>query len=118
MVAVGEVDITWTQLPARFSFCLRSQTLQLKSILNPSERLAQLDLASNMFFLLLMVTSSSTKVSLKAQNATQISRAHTFPSAYGHKLFNESGLEGSKCNPNFQGARFSFYLWSQALQRK
>jgi hypothetical protein len=105
MVAVGEVGIAWTQLPARFSFCLRSQALQLKSILNLSERLAQLDSTSNstsnMFFLLLMVTSSSTKVGLKAQNATQISRVHAFPSAYGQKLFNESRFEGSKCNPNF-----------------
>jgi hypothetical protein len=32
-------------------------------------------LASNMFFLLLMVTSSSMEVGLKAQNATQISMA-------------------------------------------
>ncbi len=73
--SIGEVGTTWIQLPARFSFCLRSQVLQLKSTLNPLERLAQFDSPSNTFFLLLMVTSSSTEVGLKAQNATQISRA-------------------------------------------
>jgi hypothetical protein len=45
---------------------------------------------SSMFFLLLMVTSSSAKVGLKAQNTTQISTAQL-------------------------PARFSFCLWSQAL---
>jgi DMSO/TMAO reductase YedYZ heme-binding membrane subunit len=73
--SVGEVGIAWTQLLARFSFCLVSQAFQLKSTLNPSERLAQLDSASNTLFLLLMVISSSAKIGLKAQNATQISRA-------------------------------------------
>jgi hypothetical protein len=73
--SVGEVGTTWTQLPARFSFYLLSQALQLNSTLNPSDRLAQFDLASNMLFLLLMVTSSSAEVGLKAPNATQISKA-------------------------------------------
>jgi len=91
--SVREVGIAWTQLPSFFSFCLQSQALQLKSTLNPSERLAQLDSASNMLFRLLMVTSSSMEVGLKAQNATQISRAQL-------------------------PARFSFCLWSQAFQRK
>jgi hypothetical protein len=36
-----------------------------------------------------------------------LSFQHTFPSAYGHKLFNRSRLEGSKCNPNFQGSASS-----------
>jgi hypothetical protein len=31
-----------------------------------------------------------------------LSLQHTFPFAYGHKLFSGSRLEGSKCNPNFQ----------------
>ncbi len=83
---------------------------------------------------------------------TRLNFQHAFPSAYGHKLFSGSRLQGSKCNPNFQGstsstlfllfmvtssstevglkvqnatqisraqlpARFSFCLWSQALQR-
>jgi hypothetical protein len=50
-------------------------------------------LTSSTLFLLLMVTSSSAEVGLKAQNATKISRAQL-------------------------RARFSFCLWSQALQRK
>jgi hypothetical protein len=37
----------------------------------------------------------------------RLSFQHVFPSAYGHKLFNGSRLEGSKCNPNFQGSTFS-----------
>jgi hypothetical protein len=83
-----------------------------------------------------------------AQPGLSFQRA--FPFAYGHKLFNGSRLEGSKCNSNFQGsassmlfllltvtsfstevglkvqnaiqiskaqlpACFSFCLWSQAL---
>jgi len=52
-----------------------------------------LDSASSALFLLLMVTSFSMKIGLKAQNATQISRAQL---------------------PTL----FSFFLWSQALQRK
>jgi hypothetical protein len=32
---------------------------------------------------------------------------HAFPFVYGHKLFNGSRLEGSKCNPNFQGSTSS-----------
>jgi hypothetical protein len=40
-----------------------------------SERLAKFDSASSMFFLLLMITSSSVEVGLKAQNVIQIFRA-------------------------------------------
>jgi hypothetical protein len=36
-----------------------------------------------------------------------LSFKHAFLSAYGHKLFRGSRLEGSKCNPNFQGSAFS-----------
>jgi hypothetical protein len=32
-----------------------------------------------------------------------LSFQHAFPFAYGHKLFSESRLEGSKCNPTFEG---------------
>jgi len=73
--SVGKVGTAWTQLPACFPFCLLSQALQLNSTLNPLERLAQLDSVSNKLFLLFMVTSSLAEVGLKAQNATQISRA-------------------------------------------
>jgi len=37
----------------------------------------------------------------------RLSFQHIFPFAYGHKLFSESRLEGSKCNPNFQGSASS-----------
>jgi hypothetical protein len=50
------------------------------------ERLAQLD-----------------SESVEEVGIARLSLQHAFPSAYGHKLFSGSRLEGSKCNPNFQG---------------
>jgi len=115
-----------------------------------------LDSTSSTLFLLLMVTSFSVEFdseSVGEVGTTRLNFQHAFPSAYGHKLFSGSKLEGSKCNPNFQGstsntlflllmvtssstevslkaqnvtqisraqlpAHFSFCLWSQAFQQK
>jgi len=115
-----------------------------------------LDSVSSTLFLLLTITSSSVEVDSKfvgEVGTTQLNFQHAFPSAYGHKLFSGSRLEGSKCNPNFQGstssmfflllmvtsssaevglkvqnatqiskshlpACFSFCLWSQSFQQK
>jgi len=76
------------------------------STLDLLERLAQPGLSFQHFFLLLTVTSSSAEVdseSVREVGTTRLSFQHVFHSAYGHKLFSESRLEGSKCNPNFQG---------------
>jgi hypothetical protein len=53
-----------------------------------------------------MVTSFSAEIdfeSVREVGIAQLSFQHAFPPVYGHKLFSESRLEGSKCNPNFQG---------------
>ncbi len=66
-----------------------------------------LDSASSTLFLLLTITSSSTEVnseSVREVGTARLSFQHAFPFAYGHKLFSGSRLEGSKCNPNFQGS--------------
>jgi hypothetical protein len=60
-----------------------------------SERLAQLDFGS-------MDGGGFTFVG--EVGTIRLTFQHVFPSTYGHKFFNGSRLEGSKCNPNFQGA--------------
>jgi hypothetical protein len=84
---VGEVGI------ARLWICLRGWH--------------SLDSTSSTLFLLLTITSSSAEVdseSVRKVGTAWLSFQHAFPSTYGHKLFNGNRLEGSKCNPNFQGS--------------
>jgi hypothetical protein len=66
-----------------------------------------LDSTSSTLFLLLTITSSSAEIdseSVGEVGTVRLTFQHVFPSTYGHKFFNGSRLEGSKCNPNFQGA--------------
>ncbi len=42
----------------------------------------------------------------------RLSFQHAFPFTYGHKLYNESKFEGSKCNPNFQGSTSNTFFFS------
>jgi hypothetical protein len=66
-----------------------------------------MDSTSSTFFLLLTITSSLAKIdfeSIGEVGTARLTFQHIFPSIYGHKFFNGSRLEGSKCNPNFQGA--------------